>query len=96
MSELTAYHEAGHALIALLLGGEVRQVTIEHRRIFVGRVVQTYVDEAYVDGGDAGRAVTDLTVLDPIVYALDNRYYRIGASIGVGYREGRGMDQESA
>lgn len=29
MSELTAYHEAGHALVALLLGGEVRLVTIE-------------------------------------------------------------------
>jgi ATP-dependent Zn protease len=29
MSELTAYHEAGHALMALMLGGEVRLVTIE-------------------------------------------------------------------
>lgn len=29
MSELIAYHEAGHALVAYLLGGEVRQVTIE-------------------------------------------------------------------
>ena len=29
MSDLIAYHEAGHALMALLLGGEVRQVTIE-------------------------------------------------------------------
>lgn len=29
MSELTAYHEAGHAVMAHLLGGKVRQVTIE-------------------------------------------------------------------
>ncbi len=29
MSELIAYHEAGHALMAALLGGEVRLVTIE-------------------------------------------------------------------
>lgn len=29
MSELIAYHEAGHALVALLLGGKVKQVTIE-------------------------------------------------------------------
>jgi hypothetical protein len=28
-AELIAYHEAGHALMALLLGGEVRLVTIE-------------------------------------------------------------------
>ena len=29
MQELIAYHEAGHALMALLLGGKVKQVTIE-------------------------------------------------------------------
>ena len=29
MPELIAYHEAGHALMAVLLGGKVRQVTIE-------------------------------------------------------------------
>jgi ATP-dependent Zn protease len=29
MDELTAYHESGHALMALLLGGKVQQVTIE-------------------------------------------------------------------
>ena len=32
MSELVAYHEAGHALAAHLLGGEVRSVTIEPDR----------------------------------------------------------------
>lgn len=32
MPELTAYHEAGHALVAHLLGGKVRQVTIEPDR----------------------------------------------------------------
>lgn len=29
MSELTAYHEAGHAVVAHLLGGVVRQITLE-------------------------------------------------------------------
>lgn len=29
MSELNAYHEAGHALVAMLMGGKVKQVTIE-------------------------------------------------------------------
>lgn len=29
MMELIAYHEAGHALMAFMLGGEVQLVTIE-------------------------------------------------------------------
>jgi len=29
MPELIAYHEAGHALIAILLGAQVKQVTID-------------------------------------------------------------------
>jgi ATP-dependent Zn protease len=29
MPELTAYHEVGHALMALLLGGKVRLATIK-------------------------------------------------------------------
>jgi len=29
MSDIVAYHEAGHALMAILLGGEIRLVTIE-------------------------------------------------------------------
>lgn len=32
MSEVVAYHEAGHAIMAHLLGGQVRQVTIEPDR----------------------------------------------------------------
>ena len=29
MSDILAYHEAGHALMAMLLGGDVRRITIE-------------------------------------------------------------------
>jgi ATP-dependent Zn protease len=32
MSEIVAYHEAGHALMAFVLGGEVQVVTIEPER----------------------------------------------------------------
>src|ERR1044072_148301 len=32
MSELIAYHEAGHALLAVLVGGEVQLVTIDPDR----------------------------------------------------------------
>ena len=64
----------------------IEDLIVEHRHIFIGAVAQTHVDEAHVasDG-----TIDPLTVLDPILYALDNRYYRIGSSIGVGYEEGR-------
>jgi flavin reductase (DIM6/NTAB) family NADH-FMN oxidoreductase RutF len=67
----------------------VKDFRIEHRHIFVGRVVETYVDEAYVVERDGRTGAADMCELDPIIYALDNRYYRIGEPIGVGYREGR-------
>jgi len=64
----------------------VEELIVEHRHIFIGAVAQTHVDKARVasDG-----TIDPLTDLDPILYALDNRYYRIGPPIGVGYEEGR-------
>jgi flavin reductase (DIM6/NTAB) family NADH-FMN oxidoreductase RutF len=67
----------------------VKEFSIQHRQIFVGEVVQAYVDEKFVVEREGRRGIVDLTRLDPIIYALDNRYYKIGASIGVGYREGK-------
>jgi flavin reductase (DIM6/NTAB) family NADH-FMN oxidoreductase RutF len=67
----------------------VQSFTIEQRHIFVGQVVQAHADEAFVVEREGRRGITDLTHLDPILYALDNRYYRIGEAIGVGYQEGR-------
>lgn len=64
------------------------EVRIEHRCIFIARVVQTYVDEQYVDASD-DQTVAALPALDPVMYALDNHYYRLGAMIGTGYNEGR-------
>jgi flavin reductase (DIM6/NTAB) family NADH-FMN oxidoreductase RutF len=69
-----------------------KEFCIEHRQIFVGEVVQAYVDEEFVTERDGRRMVADMTKLAPIIYALDNRYYRIGKPIGVGYREGKGLE----
>jgi flavin reductase (DIM6/NTAB) family NADH-FMN oxidoreductase RutF len=60
------------------------ECTVEHRHIFIGSVVQTHVDERHVD--EDGK-IAPLGELDPILYALDNSYYRIGPAIGVGYAE---------
>lgn len=67
----------------------VKEFAIQHRQIFVGEVVQTHIDEAFVTEQDGRKVIADLTQLDPILYALDNRYYRIGAPVGVGYQEGK-------
>ncbi len=67
----------------------IEEFSIQHRHIFVGQVVQAHVDEAFVVERDGRQTIANMTKLDPIIYALDNQYYRIGESIGIGYREGK-------
>ena len=67
----------------------VKEFAIQHRHIFVGEVAQAYVDEQFVVERDGRRAIAEMGKLDPIIYALDNRYYRVGAPIGIGYQEGK-------
>lgn len=67
----------------------VKDFMIQHRQVFVGEVAQAYVDAAFVTEQDGSKVIADLTKLDPIIYALDNRYYKIGEPIGVGYQEAR-------
>jgi len=63
-------------------------VQIKHRRIFIAEVLECYVSESFVETVDGNQRIADLSKLDPIIYSLDNRYYRIGEGIGVGHREG--------
>ena len=70
----------------------VHEFTIEHRHVFVGKVLQVYVDREYAVEREGRWQVTGMSDLDPIVYALDNRYYRVGGSIGQGYHEGKGFE----
>jgi flavin reductase (DIM6/NTAB) family NADH-FMN oxidoreductase RutF len=65
----------------------VKEFSIEHRQVFVGQVVMTHVDEKLVSEEGGETRIATLEELDPILYALDNRYYRVGAPIGVGYQE---------
>ncbi len=67
----------------------VKELAIEQRQIFVGQVVQVYASEEFVIERGDRQGIVDLTRLDPIIYALDNLYYRIGQAIGVGYAEGK-------
>ena len=67
----------------------IQEFSIQHRQVFIGEVVQTHVSDHLIRQVDGRVQIADLTQLDPIIYALDNRYYRIGEAIGVGYQEGR-------
>ncbi|MCI0475217.1 MAG: flavin reductase family protein [Anaerolineales bacterium] len=73
----------------------VKEFAIQHRHIFVGEVVQTYVEKKFVRTKNGRLAIAALTRLDPIIYALDNRYYNIGKAIGVGYTAGKSLRRKS-
>ena len=61
---------------------------VEHRHIFIARVVEAHVDEAFLVEESGETKVAPVQDLDPILYALDNVYYSVGKPIGVGYQEG--------
>ncbi len=68
----------------------IKEFSIQHRQVFIGEVVQSHVSEEYVIIDDKGRkGITDMTTLDPVIYALDNRYYKIGEQVGTGYSESK-------
>jgi flavin reductase (DIM6/NTAB) family NADH-FMN oxidoreductase RutF len=69
----------------------VKAFAIQHRRVFVGEIVQTHVNDTLVIEREGRKTIADLTRLDPIIYALDNRYYRIGEPIGIGYQESKAL-----
>jgi flavin reductase (DIM6/NTAB) family NADH-FMN oxidoreductase RutF len=66
----------------------LKVVQVKHRRLFIAEVVECYVSQEFVDTKDGKHQVASLAKLDPIIYALDNRYYSIGDTIGSGYKEG--------
>jgi flavin reductase (DIM6/NTAB) family NADH-FMN oxidoreductase RutF len=70
----------------------VKEFSIKHRQVFVAEVVQMYIDEAFVRKIGDRAVVADLTQLDPILYALDNKYYRVGEVIGTGYQEAKKLE----
>lgn len=67
----------------------VKEFNIEHRQMSVGQVVQTHINNEFLTEVNGKKAISDLSQLDPILYALDNRYYSIGKEIGIGYQEAK-------
>jgi flavin reductase (DIM6/NTAB) family NADH-FMN oxidoreductase RutF len=67
----------------------IHEYSVQHRQMFIAEVHCTYVDEAYLIEKNGKKQIANLTHLDPILYALDNRYYAIGQPIGIGYNEAK-------
>lgn len=67
----------------------VKEFSIQHRQMFVGEVVQCYASEEFVCEQNGRKVLADLTRLDPVLYALDNRYYSIGRPVGIGHQEAK-------
>lgn len=65
----------------------IKEFSIQHRQIFVAEVANTHVDQVYVQQQDGRVQIAGLEQLDPVLYALDNHYYRVAGPIGVGYQE---------
>ena len=72
----------------------IKEFSVQHRQIFIAEVVQAYINEEFVTEENDRKIVADLTKLDPIMYALDNRYYKIGEPIGIGYKESKKLKEE--
>jgi hypothetical protein len=45
------------------------------------------VEQIYVTTQDGRTQIAGLVQLDPVLYALDNRYYRVAGPIAMGYQE---------
>ncbi|MFW9992885.1 MAG: flavin reductase family protein [Candidatus Odinarchaeota archaeon] len=69
----------------------IKEFSIQHRQIFIGEVMQAHVSEEFVVESGGRKRIADMTKLDPVIYALDNRYYKIGETIGTGYQESKKM-----
>ncbi|MHA1968418.1 MAG: flavin reductase family protein [Candidatus Hodarchaeales archaeon] len=67
----------------------IKEFSIQHRQIFIGEVVQSHVSKEFTVDNGRNLGIVDMRKLDPIIYALDNRYYKIGEIIGIGYQESK-------
>ena len=72
----------------------IKEFSIQHRQIFVGSIVESYVSKDFVDKSEETQNIVDMKKLDPIIYALDNHYYKVGKIIGTGYKESEKFSQD--
>lgn len=67
----------------------IKMFKIEHREIFVGEAITTFVNSELLFENGERKIIPTMERLDPIIYDLNNKYYKIGEQIGTGYQEGQ-------
>lgn len=77
-----------------LICSVLHKVQIKQRVIYMCEVNYTYVDEKLFNKEGNKIIFNDLSDFDPIIYALDNNYYKIGQKIGKGYKEFKNIDND--
>jgi flavin reductase (DIM6/NTAB) family NADH-FMN oxidoreductase RutF len=60
---------------------------IETRTIFIGRVLETILRDDLAASGHI-----DFKKVNSILYGLNNKYYSVGKEIGIGYFEGKKLE----
>ncbi len=66
-----------------------KDLRMHGRAIFIGRVIHVHADESCVVETNGRKGLAGIPALDPLLYALDNVYYKCGPAIGTGYSEGK-------
>ncbi len=64
----------------------INEFAVQHRQGFIGEIIETHVDEDVLVDTANEHMVVDTARLNPILYGLDNYYYRLGERIGEGYQ----------
>lgn len=73
----------------ILIAEIIEHITIKKNHLYVAEIKKTLIDEALA----VDENIPSMNILDPIIYGLDEKYYKIGKVIGKAALEGKKLYQ---
>jgi flavin reductase (DIM6/NTAB) family NADH-FMN oxidoreductase RutF len=67
----------------------IETVSLGHMTVFIGEIVEVYVDEDIAGKEGKPASYADMERLDPLIYCPGNAYHRLGERIGRGFHEAK-------
>lgn len=64
----------------------INEVNVFDMELFIGQVINVYVSQDSLSNG-----FPDMKKVNPVIYGMDNMYWDIGKSIGIGFSEGKSL-----